>query len=125
MLGHFLTHNVLFQVEEALKHLFAGSNNFEYMFFCVRHLQNRVGRACTGHPSQKNNFFCPKLAFLGHFWAKNGHFLGGAALNHPFSRFLTRQHMFSFVGHLQNRVGGVEWTTRAQKTLLLAQKWHS
>ena len=92
--GHFLTHNVLFQVEEALKKLFAGFNNFEYLFPCVRHLHNRVGRACTGDPSPKNNVFSPKLAFFGHFRAKNGHFLGRAALNNPFSSFLPLQQMF-------------------------------
>ena len=64
ILGHFWTLKVLFQVEEALKHLFAGSNNFEYMFFCVRHLQSRVGRACTGHPSPKDNVFLPKIGGL-------------------------------------------------------------
>ena len=73
MLGDFFTHDVLYQVEEALKHLFAGSKNFEYMFVCVRHLEKRVGRACTGHPSQKNNVFLPKIGafrpFLGKKWA--------------------------------------------------------
>ena len=52
-------------------------------------------------------FFCPKLAFLGLFWAKNGHFLGGAALNHPFSRFLTLQHMLFFCGAPAKYGGGV------------------
>ena len=107
MLGHFLTHNVLFQVEEALKHLFAGSNNFEYQFsFASGICKKGWGGLVLAIRARKTVLFCPKLAFLGHFWAKNGHFLGGAALNHPFSRFLTLEHMFLFVGQLKHRVGG-------------------
>ena len=78
ILGNCLTHNVLFQVKEAPKHLFAGSNNFEYMVFCIRHLQNTVGRACTDHPSTKKTLFrCPKVSFLCiymSFLGRNGHF---------------------------------------------------
>ena len=43
--------------------------------------------------AQKTIFSAKKLAFLGHFCAKNGHFVGAAALNHPFPVFHALQHM--------------------------------
>ena len=68
ILGHFLTHNVLFQVEGALKHLFAGSKNFQYMVVCVRHLQKRMGGACTDHRRPKNNVSLPTIVIFMHFY---------------------------------------------------------
>ena len=43
--------------------------------------------------AQKKIFSCPKIGVFRPFLGKKWAFLGGAALNHPFSRFLTLQHM--------------------------------
>ena len=76
ILGHLLTHNVLFQVEEAQKHLFAGSKNFEYMLLCVRHPQNRVGGLILTTRAQKTMFFQTKIVILMPFFGKKWAFFG-------------------------------------------------
>ena len=47
-----------------------------------------------------------------------------AALNPQFSPSPTPQHMFVRVEHLGNKVGAVKLTSWAQRSMLLAQKWH-
>ena len=64
------------------------------------------------------------MAFLSHFRAKKGHFLGGAALNQPLFRSLALQDMFFESSTCEIGWGGVELTTRPQKPLFSAQKWH-
>ena len=71
----------------------------------------------------ENNFFCPKLALLGHFLAKNGHFLGRAVLNH-FLGFQPCNTCFCLFSTCKMGWGGVELTTRSQRTLFLAENWH-
>ena len=51
-------------------------------------------------------------------------FLEGVALKHLFSGSHTVQRICLSGKHLQNRVRGLELTTRAQKTLFLARRWH-
>ena len=62
------------------------------------------------------------MAILGHFWPENGHFLGGAALKHPFFGFNTMQHMLFCVKHQKNRVGGSKTEHPSPKTLLFCPK---
>ena len=50
-----------------------------YLFTCLLAFGTcnvSLGWASTDYPSPKDSIFRPKLAFLGHFWATNDHFLG-------------------------------------------------
>ena len=78
----------------ALKPPFSGLHTLQHTFFQSSICKIGLPGLELTSLSQNNSVFGPKLAFLGHFWAKNAHFLSGVALKHPCSGCQTLQHMF-------------------------------
>ena len=72
----FLAKKCVFLVMAALKPLIICSKTLQKTSFGVQHPENRVWGPTTDHSGPKNAVLGYKMAFFGHFWAKNAVFLG-------------------------------------------------
>ena len=60
----------------ALKPLIVCSKTLQKTFFRNHHPENRIWGPTTDHSVPKNAVLGYKMAFFGHFWAKNAVFFG-------------------------------------------------
>ena len=69
--GHFWAKNAVFFVMATLKPVIISSITLQNTVFGVQHPQTGVWGPTTDHSSSKNTALGKKMAFFGHFWAKN------------------------------------------------------